>query len=220
VTPDYRNRTAEQIASEDIFHDAIGFGYRAASWLDYAKRTENFAAAQYAAIDGRLSIEHLVFELLVITSGPELTEENYKRCLNEPRKLQKLLNQIVPDYDKLVHFSALIASMEPGIPEINTWDIRELMRSWGVLSENLHWSGAHVQTTENSKWQADTLEKIAGVVEPYWERMSLGRSGCMRVESMDSKVQEIWEDFKSGTIEVSSAKTRLELIRPLLKNYA
>jgi hypothetical protein len=152
-TPSHRDRTPDDIISKHIYHDAPGFCFRAVSWLDLAKRTGHFAPFHYACIDARLAIEHLIFEQLVITAGESLTAEAYKRCLSEPRKLSKLLEQIVPDYEKHQAFTQIVGSLSPELPSVNQWNIKELLKSWGRLSKYLHWSGSHPETTENANWQ-------------------------------------------------------------------
>jgi hypothetical protein len=219
MTPSHRNRDVEKILSEHIFHDAIGFGYRAASWIDYAKRTGNFAALNYACIDERLSIEHLIFEQIVITTEPALTEDNYRRCLSEPRKLHKLLNKIVPDYEQLLDFTEIVTELSPGIPRVNKWKIKELMKSWGDLSAFLHWTGAHVQTTEALGWQRDAIKKASNIIEPLWEKMSSGRNGSIRVDSMPPNVRDVWDDFRVGKISPESARIRLKTVWPQTEHY-
>jgi hypothetical protein len=212
--PNHKNRSSEQILSEHIFHDAMGFGFRAASWLDYAKRSGNFAAVHYACIDARLSIEHLLFEQLVITAGPAFTEVEYKRCLSESRKLNKLLTQMVPDYDKLLEFSEIVGELMPASPKVNRWDIKGLMKSWGRLSALLHWSGAHSRTTEDAAWQQGALSEASDVIEKLWAQMSTAQSGCIRVHTMPQGIREVWESFKDGQIDRDSAKVRLQIVQP------
>jgi hypothetical protein len=212
--PEHRHRTAEQILTENILHDAPGFGYRAASWLDLVKRTGDFAALHYACIDGRLAIEHLIFEQIVVCVGAELTKEEYKKCLSKSRKLEKLLAQIVPEHEKLQDFTAIVESLSLGIPKVNKWNIKELMKSWGMLSSYLHWNGSHADTTENPEWQQRAIEKVTEIIEPLWGKMSSGQSGCMIIELAKPNVREIWEDFRIGKIDSNSVRIRLEIIRP------
>lgn len=200
---------------EHIYHDAMGFGFRAASWLDLVKRTKDFAALHYACIDARLAIEHLIFEQIIITKGEEFTAEEYERCLSEPRKLEKLLNKISPDYEKLQAFTEVIGSLSPGAPPINQWNPKELMKSWGRLSAYLHWSGAYSETTENKDWQVDAIRKVAEIIEPFWEKMSSAQSGCFRPESMEPSLHQVWEDFRRGIIDREAARIRMELLRPI-----
>ena len=216
MAPSHRNRTAEKIVSENVFHDAIGFGYRAASWLDLAIRTRDFAALHYACIDARLAIEHLIFEQLVITAGETLTPEAYKRCLKNSRKLDKLLRSIVPDYKKLQAFTEIVGSLTPGIPRINQWDVDDLMKSWGVLSSYLHWRGAPSETTENNEWQNHAIQKATEIIEPLWQKLSSGHSGCILPRGMKPHVRKIWDEFRLGKIDGASARIRLHIIRPVI----
>jgi hypothetical protein len=217
TAPSHRGRTAEQIISEHVYHDAQGFGFRAASWFDLAKQSNLFAALHYACIDGRLCIEHLIFEQLVITAGDSLNAPAYERCLAEPRKLDRLLAQIVPDYEKLQEFSTIVGSLTPGLPPLNHWNIKELRKSWGRLSYYLHWSGAHPETTENPDWQKTAMREVEGIIDPLWHKISLAYSGGIRPKSMPLPVREVWEEFRAGKLDQESARIRLELVRPMTR---
>jgi hypothetical protein len=214
IAPEYKNRSEKEILSQDIFHDAVGYGYRAASWVDYVERTGNDAALYYACIDGRLSIEHLIFELIAVCLEPCLTEEDYKRCLKSPRKLDKFLAQLIPEYRQLVAFSGIIQSFSPGVPRINEWDIKGLMKNWGSLSSFLHWTGAPVHTSESSEWQSETFNNTKGVILPLWSKLSSGQSGAIRVDSMSQNTKVIWDKFRSGELDAKAAKFRLEVLGP------
>lgn len=213
IAPNYRNRTPKEIISERIYHDASGFMYRAMSWLDVADRSGHFAAFHYACIDARLAIEHLIFEQLAITAGDALDAEKYERCVANPRKLDKLLQQIVPDYEKLQEFTKLVGSLSPGTPPVNQWDIRDLRKSWGHLSRYLHWTGAPLHTTENPSWQAQAIQEVKTIIEPLWQKMRSGHSGSIRPETMPGPVREIWNEFKDGQIDFESARIRLDVVR-------
>ncbi|MDZ7753218.1 MAG: hypothetical protein U5S82_16575 [Gammaproteobacteria bacterium] len=214
TAPSHRNRTAQEIVSEHIYHDAQGFGYRAASWLDLAHRSGDFAPFHYACIDARLSIEHLIFEQLVITAGGALDQDSYKRCLLEPRKLDKVLNRLVPDYDRLQEFNTIVGSLLPGLPRLNRWNITDLRKSWGKLSQYLHWSGAHPETTENPPWQRHALDQVTSIIDPLWQKISSGHTGSIALDSMPRPVREVWEDFRVEKIDAESVRIRLELVRP------
>lgn len=214
MAPTHKNRTAQEIISEHIYHDAQGFGFRAASWLDLERRTSHFAAFHYACIDGRLSIEHLIFEQLVITAEPALDRAAYERCLSEPRKLDKLLQRFVPDYDRLQEFNVIVGSLSPGLPKLNRWDIKELRKFWGRLSHYLHWSGAHPETTEDASWQETAVEEVGAIIDPLWQKISSGHSGAIQLDSMPAPVREVWEDFRTRKIDAESARVRLKLVRP------
>ncbi|MGH8551305.1 MAG: hypothetical protein ACRERU_22400 [Methylococcales bacterium] len=215
TAPSHNNRTPEDIVSEHIYHDARGFGYRAASWVDFAKRTGHFAAFHYACIDARLAIEHLIFEKLFITAGEALDRAAYQRCLKNPRKLDKLLRSIVPDYERLQEFTAIVASLLPDLPRVSQWNIRDLRKLWGRLSQYLHWSGAYPETVENQSWQSNAIQDVATIINASWQNIRLGSSGSIRPESMAPTVRQIWEEFRAEKIDSESARIRLELVRPV-----
>ena len=216
-TPSHRNRTSQQILRNHIYHDALGFGFRAASWLDLLRRTNEFAAFHYACIDARLAIEHLIFEQIVITSGEALTPETYARCVAQPRKLKKLLDQINPDYEKLQAFTNIVCSLSPGFPPVNQWNVKTLMKSWGTLSSYLHWSGAHSETTEDPNWQEKAILAIANIIDPLWQKLSSAHSGCVPPKTMKPAARQVWDDFREGRIDEKAARIRLESTPPFLR---
>ena len=210
---EHRNRTPKEIISESVYFDGPGFMYRAMPWLDLADRSGHFAAFQYACIDARLAIEHLIFEQLAITAGDALDAEKYEHCVANPRKLDKLLQQIVPDYEKLQEFTQLVVSLSPGHLLLNHWDIKDLRKSWGRLSRYLHWTGAHPQTTEDPSWKAREIREAKAIIEPLWQKISSGHTGTLRPEDMKPPVRGIWAKFKTGEIDFESARVRLGACR-------
>ena len=191
--------------------------FRAVSWLDMADQTRRFAAFHYACIDARLAIEHLIFEQLAITAGNDLDAEKYERCVDNPQKLDKLLQQFVPDYEKLQEFTKLVGSLSLGVPPVNQWNIKNLRKSWGQLSHYLHWAGDYRRTTENPLWQAQAIQDAKNIIEPLWQKISSGHSGSIRLESMPQPVREIWNEFRDGQIDFESARGRLNLVRDRLR---
>ena len=67
--PEYRGRTPEQIISELIYFDSVGYTYRALSWIDVAKRERNVCALQYASHDARQALEQLHKSILNVPLG-------------------------------------------------------------------------------------------------------------------------------------------------------
>ena len=182
---------------------------RAASWLDVVIEHGHFPAFFYACIDARLAIEHLIFEQLCITAGKRLGENEYNRCLKNQGNSDRLIKQLVPDYEEWQAFSKLAASLSPGAPSVNRWNIKDLRKSWGHLSKYLHWGGAYPQTTEDPSWKATAIEEVMDIILPLWQKICSGRSGVIRLETMPPAVKEIWEEFRAGKIDFESARNRL-----------
>lgn len=210
----YENRTATDILATNIYHDAVGFGLRAASWIDYAARTNEFTAVYYACIDCRLSIEHLLYEVIVVSAEPQMTEESYQICLKSGTKLEKVLARMAPEYDALVDFTLVLRNLNPSIPLINKWNIKDLKKDWGCLSSYLHWCGSASETSHNAQWQLDTLQKVASIIIPYWERLGAGKTGIVKPDSMSPNTKKIWELFRNRQLDANSAFVELQRLGP------
>lgn len=205
----HKGRSAHQIITEDIYHDEVGFCYRAASWLDLVHRNNCFAAFHYACIDARLAIEHLIFTQIVIVSGSAFTRTDYDRCVREPTKMKKMLERINPDYEKLQTFSGIILSLNHH-PQMNKWNIADLMKSWGIVSCYLHWKGSPCETAENVDWQDRVVQEISAIIKPLWHKLNSAYSGSIQVSSMDPTTRQVWDDFRKGNIDEKETRIRLE----------
>ena len=86
--PEYRGRTLEQIISERVYFDSVGYAYRARSWLEVAKKGLNVCALQYAAHDARQAIEQLFFEEIVLSVGTQFDRREYEKCKGNTTKLR------------------------------------------------------------------------------------------------------------------------------------
>lgn len=216
IPPSHMGRTPEEIVSTEVHLDSVGYMYRAMSWLDYAKRTSIFPASFYAAIEGRLGIEYLLFEELVISTGANLSRSDYARCVKEGN-LKKTLDRVSPDYERLQEFAQVVISVEPQAPRLVKWDLGQLMKIWGKLSEYLHWCGAKTETTEDPTWAKYALSEIEASLFFIWEKMTTGQSGILHPAQMHPEVRELWEQFKYGEISVETVKFRLDYLRPELR---
>ena len=186
------------------------------SWLDLAKRSGDFPAFYYACIDARLAIEHLIFEQLVICTGGKLDTIKYRRCVKNPKELDKVLQQVMPEYTKLQEFTKIVASLTRGMPPVNPWPIGDLRKSWGRLSRYMHWNGASSDTTDDSTWRTQAIEEVISIVEPIWQKVITGRSGAIQLESMPRPIWEIWDNFRSGKINSTSARIQLDLAKSVI----
>ena len=217
LPPSHTSRTPEDIVSKELYFDSIGYLYRAMSWLDYFERKDHFTALIYACIEARFGIETLIFEEIVISTGANLLQEDYEKCLNNPTNLNKALKKISPEYEKLQEFTQIIVSLSPEYPRIIQWEPRELIKSWGKISKYLHWCGGKSETTELSSWRASVGRKMREEIEPIWNKITSGHSGMMHPDDMHPKISELWDQFKSGDIDTESAKMRMQILKPLLQ---
>lgn len=221
LPPAHIGRSPEEIISQNSHFDSLGYLYRAVSWLDYFQRTDHFPALLYACIEGRFGIEYLLFEELVIGTGANLSRGDYEKCLKERTKLSKAIDRLIPDYEKLQQFTSALVALEPRLPKLIYWQPRQLMKSWGDLSEYLHWLGARNETTELASWRAKAYEDAKKTLMPIWEKITSGQSGFMHPDNMKSEIREVWLDFKSEETDLEGAKIRMNILKPmLLEKYA
>ena len=210
------NRNPEEIITKNSYLDSMGYLYRAMSWLDYFDRIDHFPALLYSSIEGRFGIEYLLFEELVIGTGANLSRIDYEKCLRERTKLSKAIDRLIPDYKKLQQFTSALASLEPRIPKLIYWEPKKLMKSWGTLSNYVHWCGAKIETTEVTYWRRSAYTEIKDSLVPIWEKITSGQSGFMHPDNMNPEIREIWLDFRNGIIDLDGAKIRMNILKPLL----
>jgi hypothetical protein len=215
LPPAHQGRTTNEIVTEKLYFDSPGYLYRAMSWLDAASCERIYPHLLYACIEGRMGIEYLLFEQVVISTGAKLTEEQYLQCVRDG-KLEKSLLRITPEYEKLQQFTRALASVEPSLPKLVEWEPKELMKAWGQLSEHLHWQGVRGRTTECPEWAVRSLQAVRTVLEPIWTKLSSGQSGIMHPSEMKSEVHEVWKRYLSNEIDLESVKFQLDYLRPTL----
>lgn len=212
----YIGKSPDQIANEDVGFDSAGYLFRALSWLDVYRRQKGFPAILYASIEGRMAIEYLLFEILVVGTGADLSFEEYAKCLKERSKLDKAINRLVPDYEKIQAFTGVLIKFEAGLPNQISWNVGELKKQWGKLSEILHWNGARNLTTESIEWNDLAFTTIEDVLNDVRSKMETGASMAMAPSSMKPEIFDVWNDYKLGSIDLESVRFRLNLLRPVL----
>jgi len=164
-----------------------------------------------------MGIEYLLFEELVLSSSKPISEAVYRTCLKSKGKLEKQIRILQPDYEKLKEFAVILAELDSNMPKLIHWDIKKLMKQWGILSSYLHWHGANSRTSGSQEWLKETESKIEEIVLSLWSTITSGNSGIMKPENMDLKTKDVWNDFQKNKINNESAKLRLTLYFPNTK---
>lgn len=193
--------------------EASHFIMRATRWLQHGERHPTFEVLLHAAIDARYGIEELLFELLLVGRRGSLTEEEYKTCL-KGSELHKVIRRLVPEFKKLQAFTLIVVGLlPPPTPAVVEWDIGELLRNWGELSEYLHWRGAPSRTTDDTAWVAEGLRRVNKTVSKLAMKMRSGGLGTIDPSTMPPDTAEIWRAFKND--EIDEAKARELLLRQI-----
>jgi hypothetical protein len=213
TAPSYKGRSPEEIITKEKYFQSSGYFFRAMSWLDYAKRTDEVSALLYACAEARMGIEYLLFEELVVSTGASLTEDEYEQCLKDRTKLHKTLGKLVPDYEALQKFTGALLASEPALPRQVVWNPKELMKSWGKISELLHWHGARNLTTENPEWRSESYIKLEGTLKPLWDKIISGQSMIMAPEGMKPDIRKLWDSYLAGDIDIEGVRIRAAILK-------
>lgn len=174
----------------------------------------NISALEYAALETRLGIEQLIFERLVVGVGTDLEQNEYKRCKGNAKKLDQIINSIIPRYEKLIEFT--IALAPPGIP-IAKWDNKKLIEYSGKVSKYLHWSGGLDVTVQSAEWFECGVAIVSEASGYIWGVLTTGNTGVMSIDKLQPEMKELWEKFSNDEISLESVVTRAEFLEPMLE---
>ena len=214
---EYRGRTPEQIISEWVHFDSVGYAYRALSWIDVIKRQKNVCALQYAAHDARQAIEQLLFEEIVLSVGTQLDRKEYEKCKGNSTKLYKIIRHLNPDYNKLAQFTQALISTLPQSPPFIIWNHKVLIRHWRSVSGYLHWAGEPTETVESTEWIDKGIEAVQKAANHIWKKNEKGFTGIMMPQDMQPEIRDCWERFRADEVDLDSVKRIAKIALPLLK---
>lgn len=218
--PKHEGLGPNEIADNDFVYDSAWHIHACLAWLNFVKRTARHACLKYAAIELRSGIELLWFEIFVMSMGGSIGAKEYVRCTKEVTKMYKLIDSFAPDYDRMMPFMQVILDLESEskeAPQVAVWDISRLKRYHGEASEFLHFQGIPQETFEDKLWLGRSLEKLERMAIYIWKEMTGGKqTGNMSPDEMEPETRTVWEQYKSGLIDLTSVRTQLQIIWPTL----
>lgn len=212
--PSFTNRSPNEIVTEINFFESSGRAFKALSWLDYAKSNRNVSALEYAALETRLAIEQLLFEQLIVGVGTKLEAREYKKCTGNAKKLNEILERIIPRYERLIEFTKAMAP--DGIP-ITKWNNRALIEHSGKVSKYLHWSGGLDETTQASTWYEKGIAVVEAAANYIWQGLTTGNTAVMAINKFEPEIRELWDLYANGHITLECAVKRVEILEPILQ---
>ena len=211
--PSFKNRNPTDIITEKKFYESSGRIYRAMSWIDYAKSSRNISALEYAALETRLGIEQLLFEQLIVGVGSKLDKSEYKKCTGQAKKLNQLIESLIPKYERLITFTK---AMAPTNIPITQWDNRKLIQFSGRVSEYLHWSGGLDITIQSATWYERGLTEVETAASYVWNGLTTGNTAVMSLEKLEPEMLELWNLYSTDQITIEAAVQRAESMEAML----
>lgn len=210
-------KSADEILANPLVEHSSWHFFQAVSWADLAKRKRLASALHYAALEMRLGIEYLLFELFHV-SNRNITEDEYRKCVGSPAEMKRMLESEAVQYSKRIRFTQVLQSLDPRSPKFRYWDLKELFKFWGIASELVHFVGTHSRTYRNDSWFLQALERIEGVLKPIWNACTTTQGvGILSMDNIEPEVQQAWDEFSRGDLNEEGLKTRMQLARPILE---
>lgn len=214
IIPNFKNRSADSIVSDEISFESPGYIYRALSWIDLAKRTRSPVAFQYAAHDARQGIEQLLFEELVMHSAPNFDRAEYRKCLGASTRLHAIINRLAPEREKLARFTQAVYAVGAIRVQLVVWDHRLLMRYWGSLSNYLHWAGVIDESIKDKSWVTDGIEITEKACMYIWDNKTTKETGVMRPDDMHPEIRDLWERYREDKVDIEGVRISVEILEP------
>jgi len=215
----YKGKSPNNIVEFQYYFSSDWHFFQALSWLDYFNNFKNkFNILKYIAIETRIGIEILWFEILVTSLGTKLDIKTYKKCTTQAQRMYKLIDKLVPEYKKLLQFTKFLLSFESNSPNIIEWDINKLKKFHGQSSQFLHFTGQPKDTFENENWLNNSASNLIKILEYIKLNMSKGDTGILLPETFQPKIVPLWNDFKRGKISITILRNKIKKIYPDLQS--
>ncbi len=215
LIPNYENRSSNDILTINNYFESSGRAFKAISWLDYAKRSNNISALEYSALETRLSIEQLLFEQLIVSIGTKFDNAHYKECTGSAKKLTSLINKLTPTYEKLVEFTQAMSS---SAVLISKWDNQLLIEYSGRVSQYLHWSGGLDETIQSENWFKTGVGVVEKAANYLWNGFTSGNTGVICLEKLEPEMFNLWELFSKDLISIHDAVYSAKILEPMLQS--
>jgi hypothetical protein len=174
----------------------------------------------YSALDYRMSIERIVFELYALMKRMKyISDEDAKKL----EKLTSVITQIMELIGnskylyRILKFQSLLIDDDPKFRgKLSVPDINKLKNYWHSLSDY-----CHMKIKPDNTWLSqDYIKegyKVLNEVEDYlWEINVEKYFGFFRFETLQPEVARMAEDYVNEIINEDSVRTRLMLMRPVV----
>lgn len=212
----YLNKSADEILSLKHEFSSDWYIFQALSWFDYAKRKLSFSALSFCALEIRMGIEQLWFEILFLNLGGKVDTKNYKKCTNQAQNMYKLIHKLAPDYEKLVKFSKIALSLDHNSPNIAEWDLKKLEKYHGLVSDYLHFKGIPNKLEDFNERYDIAVSKLGEILNYIEKVMKNSSTGVMNPNNMENEVNAIWLMYKNDEISDDVVRNQLKIIFPIL----
>lgn len=192
----------------------------AQKWRRFGEPKKLHHPLVYAALEYRMSIERIVFELYALMKQLKYVSMEQEKKLEN---LHSVITQIMEITEnskylrRMLLFHSILFNDESQLSgKLAVPDIGLLKKHWHSLSDF-----CHKRISPHSSWESvEYVNKgyeLLNVVENYlWEIKVKNNFGLYRMDSWQPEVLELADDFINSKIDEESIKTRLRLMKPVI----
>jgi len=209
----------EERTNSAVFHLILG-----QKWRRFGEPKNLPNPIVYAAIEFRLSIERIVFELFALMKKMRyISEEDTQKY----EKLTSVITQIMDivgnskNLYRILKFSSMLFDDDSRLRgKLAILDVNKLKNYWFSLSDYCHMK----VNPENTWFSKEFIEKgyhTLNEVESYlWEIKVQKHFGFYQIETWQPEVIELADDYVNSKITEESVRTRLRLMKPVILSRA
>lgn len=192
----------------------------AQKWRRFGEHQKMHHPLVYAALEYRMSIERIVFELFALMKKLKIVSKEEEKKFD---KLKNIIAQImeIVENSKYLHrmllFHSLLFENESQFQgKLAVPDIKVLNKYWHSLSDFCH-KKINPDTSWESEEYVDSGYKLLNEVENYlWDLKVNNYFGLYRMDTWQPEVIKLADDFINSKIDEKAVITRLRIMKPII----
>ena len=212
--------TIDELISKNRETNADYHIFAGKTWRDRGYTNLMHAPLVYAAFEYRCAIERVVLELFIIMQYESITSEELS-TIGSFSSLIKLVHKLAGGNRlllmRVLKFNQILSEFA-GLPKtLSIPDVGRLHKYWSKLSNYCHRQIEPAETWENDKWIKKGY-KLLDELYDYFEDILVNHFfGAFSTERLPAEVTEQKELYMTQKIDDSQLKTRLQIMRPILR---
>lgn len=184
--------------------------------VDVALSQGSSTALVYAALEARNAIERLVFEMSVLATGGKFTPDQLSAA-QKKNGLFRLLDEALHNYRRYIEFQNVCMDLMGNPLRFPVPDLRRCKRLRTDLSSYCHCQLDPQFTIHDSagQWFITGIDIVKQACD-FLDLLLAAPFGVISPGSMSAEVREIFDAYIEGNIDITSARTRLDIMLPVL----
>jgi hypothetical protein len=190
---------------------------QAEALLTFALKHDSASALVYGALEARNALERFVFEMAVVATGGHLTEAQMRTARRQDGAFQ-LLEHAMSHYRSHLLFTNLTLEVGQDPFRVAVPNLVQFRRLRTELSDYCHFQVDPAATVNHPgrSWFIAGTAAVKATLD-FLRALQTEVTGLIKPESMSPEVREVFRGFVENEIDLQTARTRLNLMRPVLE---